>query len=166
MGATTARSDIWKLHGRTVLFIVPIFNSQCGEVSLNKKQMFHYQFSYILWIVKYLKNKRIQRSKIMDAHKPYCILPVILLRFQRIWKLINQHTDHSSLFLREFLPNITRHPLRTRISFSEFYVYSLKLIFPVVMKRLDSNIIRILWNSYCVWNRVKKQDFDKKLTFI
>jgi hypothetical protein len=43
-------------------------------------------------------------------------------------------TDHSCLFLSEFLPSITRHALRPRISFSEFYVYSLKFIFPIVVK--------------------------------
>ena len=117
---------------------MPIFNSQCGEVSLNKKQVFHYQFIYVLWIVIYLKSKKVQRSKIMNAHEPYCILPVIILRFQRIWKLIIQHTDHSCLFLREFLPSITRLPLRSRISFSEFYVYSSKFIFPTVLKTLMS----------------------------
>ena len=41
-------------------------------------------------------------------------------------------------FEREFLPNITRHPLRPHISFSEFYVYSLKLIFPIVLKTFMS----------------------------
>jgi len=65
--------------------LVLIFNSQRGEVLLDKKQVFHYKFIYILWVAKYLKSKRIQRSKIMNAHKPYCILPVILLSFQRIW---------------------------------------------------------------------------------
>jgi hypothetical protein len=117
--------------------LAPIFNSQCGEVSLNKKQVFHYQLIHKLWIVIYLKSKRIQRSKIMNVHKSYCILHVFLLRFQRIRKLVIQHTDHSCLFLREFLPNITRHPLRSPISFSEFYA-TMKIMFPIVLKTFMS----------------------------
>jgi hypothetical protein len=94
--------------------LVLIFNLQRREVSLNKKQVFHYQLIHILWIEIYIKIKRIQRSKIMKSHKTYCILPVILLRFHRIWKLIIQHTDYSCLFLREFtltLQNILSDPV-------------------------------------------------------
>jgi len=119
--------------------MVLIFNSQRGEILLDKKQVFHYQFIYILWILTYLKSKRIQRNKIMNAHKSYCIESVILLRFQRIWNWsINILIILFFFFEWEFLPNITRHPLRPRMSFSEFYVYSLKLIFPIVLKSLRS----------------------------
>jgi hypothetical protein len=104
--------------------LVLIFNVKCSEVSRNKKQVFHYKLIHILWIEIYIKIKRTKQSKIMNAHKTYCILPVILLTFQRVWKLINQHTDHSYLFLREFLPNTTKHPLSPVFLFQNLYLLS------------------------------------------
>jgi hypothetical protein len=68
------------------------------------------------------------------------ITPVLttMVAAVRIQPPHHYNTDHSCLFLRQFLPNITKHPLRPRISFSEFNVYSLKLIFPIVLKTLMS----------------------------
>ena len=94
--------------------LVPIFNSQCGEVSLNKKLVFHYQLIYTLLIVIYFKSKRIKRSKIMNAHKSYCILPVILLSFRgyenRSFSILIIHV----CFWENFLPalqNILSDPV-------------------------------------------------------
>ena len=59
-GGNHSKERVWALIfenfvERQNYSLVPIFNSQCGDVSLNKKQMFRYQLIYILWIVIYLK---------------------------------------------------------------------------------------------------------------
>jgi hypothetical protein len=48
------------------------------------------------------------------------------------------HTDHSISFLREYLLTNTSHALIPRISFSEFYIFALKFISPLVFKILMS----------------------------
>ena len=67
-GVSLGHDNEYFVEGRNFTS-VPLINSHCGRVSLNKKQMFHCQFIYIPWIGKYWNSKRIQLCNKINAHK-------------------------------------------------------------------------------------------------
>ena len=100
------------------------------------------------------------------------ILFVPIWYYDEFLAFIVRNTDHSCLFLRRFLPNITAHAFQTVALFLYFYDLSLKTILFIVLEML--NFVRyeyygICWkhtHAICVGCRVRKNEFDiNKLLF-